>query len=60
MICKCGHNKGVHGISLNLGGYCNACFDDRDLPLIDVYHCYKADNLKYLELKYEEKVNGAN
>lgn len=54
MICKCGHAYEDHSF-LNIYGFkdqCRACDGDSYIWL----HNFKADNLKFLEKKYEESI----
>jgi hypothetical protein len=55
-ICKCGHDADEHGISLNLGSYCDMCWNNKNLSRKEVYHNYKQDNLKYLENLYDKRI----
>lgn len=51
--CMCGHRKDSHGTSLNLGPYCDVCWEDKHVSTKNSYHKFKPDNLLYLERKYD-------
>lgn len=58
-LCECGHNKISHYIdSDDHGGfevhnsYCGPC---RFLGIFNAAHKFKLDNLKFLEMKYEQR-----
>lgn len=61
MICKCGHAKNEHEFENRIfSHFCVSCYKSITKPVhYTVYtpwHYYKADNLKYLEKKYEESI----
>jgi hypothetical protein len=69
MICKCGHSRSSH-ISKDLGGlqirdqaivnkyggWCEVCSGMSTLSFTGtMWHEFKLDNLKYLELMYDKR-----
>lgn len=63
-ICICGHKKSKHDIPSDLVlvgreiiGWCKDCSDKVPYERGIMFHIFLLDNLKYLEQKYEEKLN---
>jgi hypothetical protein len=54
--CECGHAEQRHG-SISGRAFCCGCMDDYANSKIGVYilHEFRADNLRYLEQKDNEK-----
>lgn len=60
-FCICGHKKSKHELNPFDEPFCRGCADNVPFPFRDVHevdlvqHEFKLDNLKYFELKYQEK-----